>query len=157
MSVCESWSRRRGDPKLSERGAGGEQWRRRTRARAAAVEDRGRKQGRRNTGLRSRVGGPRQRKRGANSGAGGEDCAAAPDDILAQGCRETGVSSACVAKEGRAGESRSTSTMTVDDDGDGGGESYAVAEIIRQRRRKCFSSQREGSGKMGCWFLPYFG
>ncbi|KAK9160712.1 hypothetical protein Syun_007053 [Stephania yunnanensis] len=121
----------------------------------------------RNTGPQSRVGGLQRRtcggsgenrrhmrrlKRGANSGAGGEDRAATT--ALTTNSRRGGVRQGCrrraLQRKDKAGESRSTSTMTVDDDGDGGGESLAVAETS-------LSLCREGSGRMGCWFLPFFG
>ncbi|KAK9112451.1 hypothetical protein Scep_019970 [Stephania cephalantha] len=61
--------------------------------------------------------------RQANTGAGGEDHAAAsaPDDNLEQGRHDSRCRRRALRRKDRAGESRSTSTISVDDDGDGGG------------------------------------
>ncbi|KAK9151247.1 hypothetical protein Syun_009556 [Stephania yunnanensis] len=147
VSVCESRSRRRGDPKLSQGGAGGKQrWRNRGR-RAVVVACGGRnveavaeldeiRDGRK--GGRSRL---------AISGAGGEDhaAAAASDDQLA-GRRDPRCRRRALQRKDRASESRLTSTMIVDDDGDGGGKACAVTRLVRRWWQK-MGLQREGSRK----------
>ncbi|KAK9105611.1 hypothetical protein Scep_022455 [Stephania cephalantha] len=158
----EQW---RGEPESNSGGGA---------ARAAVTEDRGASRGRRNRGRASRVGGNGERVGGtktdpepAANEKRGEQCAGGEDRARHAARRTTNFARGARESEGRRralreeGQSRRVAVDVDDESGRRrrrwwrglcGGRDRSAAEA---ETKVCVC--REGSRRMGCWFLPFFG